>query len=259
MSNFEKISIVIITKNEEKNIKRCIENILDISDEIIILDSKSTDKTIEIINSFKAEKINLYEIEWQGFGKTKNIGIEMAKNNWILSLDADEVVTEKLKLEIVEVLAENNKTNINGYYIPRRLFFCGREVKYGGTYPDYQLRLFKKNEGRFETIEVHESLILNGKKAYLKNFMKHYSYHSMFEYWERFNIYTELDAKKKFNNHKKFRAYKILVLFFEIFKRLFLKFGIFDGFPGIFYHIFSSISSFVKYAKLWEIDNKKNL
>lgn len=254
MNNLD-LSVVIITKNEEKNIKKCIEKVIDFTNEIIILDSKSSDKTSEIVNSFNSDKILFQEVDWQGYGQTKNIGIKMAKNNWILSLDADEVVTEKLKNEIIQIVLKND-LNIDGYYIPRKLFFCNKPVIFGGVYPDYQLRLFRKNKGLFQTILVHESVELKGKKSYLKNYMEHFSYHSMFDYWERFNKYTELDAMKIFKQNKKFHFSKIFSLFFKIFKRLIIKKGIFDGFPGIFYHVFSSMSSFVKYAKLWELENK---
>ena len=244
------ISAVIITKNEEKNIFACIEALINWTDEIIIFDSGSQDKTLEILNNFKSEKIKITKIEWLGFAKTKNMAIKKASGDWILSIDADEVVTEKLKEEILE----NIKTNeFNGYFIPRLLFFCQKAVRFGGTYPDYQLRLFRKGTGEFENIPVHEGLkIKDGKVGKLKNNLLHFSYNSIFDYFERFNKYTELDAEKKFKQGKKFVWHKIFILHWEIFRRLILKKGTLDGFPGIFYHLFSALSSLVKYAKLWE-------
>jgi glycosyltransferase involved in cell wall biosynthesis len=248
------LSVVIITKNEQKNIKNCIDSLLDWVDEIIVLDSKSEDETPQIIKNYASEKIKFFEIEWQGFAQTKNVGIEMAKGDWILSIDADEVISENLKTEILQTIKIANK---DGYFIPRLLYFCGQPVRFGGCSPDFQLRLFKKANGRFENIPVHEGVIVVGEKGFLKNKMFHYSYHTIFEYWQRFNKYTELDAQKKFEKGKKFNFTKIFVLFWELFKRLFLKLGILDGVAGIFYHIFSSMSSLVKYAKLWELESNQ--
>ncbi len=249
-----KISVVIITKNEEKNIEKCLKNLVDFADEIIVLDSKSSDKTLENIRKFNYEKIKIHDIEWQGFAKTKNLGVDLAENDWILSIDADEIVTQNLKTEILKIM-QNPKND--GYFIPRLLYFCGKPVRFGGAYPDFQLRLFNRKNGRFRDVLVHESVEITGSKAYLKNRLLHFSYVSIFDYFERFNRYTELDAQKKFDQGKEFTFSKIFVLNIEIFKRLFLKFGFLDGFPGIFYHIFSSFSSLVKYAKLWEIQNRK--
>jgi len=245
------LSAVIITKNEEKNIEKCIDALIDWVDEIIIADSNSTDNTINILKNFNSSKIKIHQVTWLGFAKTKNQAIESAKGDWILSIDADEIVTAELKNEILNKIASPN--NSDGYYIPRLLFFCGKPVKYGGTYPDYQLRLFKKNKGEFEDIPVHESVKINGKTQKIKNHLLHFSYNTMFEYWERFNKYTELDAQKKLQQGKKFTFNKIFILHFELFKRLIIKRGLLDGFPGIFYHVFSAVSSLVKYAKLWEL------
>ena len=243
------LSTVLITKNEEYNIKKCIDCLIDWVDEIIVFDSGSTDKTTAILEDYGSAKIKVTQIQWQGFAKTKNLAIEAAGGDWILSVDADELITPDLKNEILECI----KTSTHeGYLIPRLLYFCERPVRYGGTYPDYQMRLFRKQAGRFEDTPVHESVKIAGRTGKLRNSMLHYSYRSMFDYWERLNRYTELDAEKKYQQGKKFNFYRVFVLPLELFKRLFLRMGILDGFPGIFYHVFSAVSSLVKYAKLWE-------
>ncbi|MFC1485138.1 glycosyltransferase family 2 protein [bacterium] len=243
------LSAVVITKNEEKNIDICLKH-LTWADEIIIVDSESTDKTCKIAKKY-TDKI--FTAKWQGFAKTKNYAISLAKGDWILSIDADEIVSDELKDEIIKTIKSDDK---HGYYLPRLLYFCGKPVKHGGCYPDYQLRLFKKKSGKFEDIPVHEGVILKGIAGYLKNNILHYSYNTMFEYWDRFNRYTELDAEKKFKKGKKFCYLNIGVFVWELFKRLILKLGFLDGIPGIFYHINSSMSSFVKYSKLWELENR---
>jgi glycosyltransferase involved in cell wall biosynthesis len=247
------LSAVIITKNEEDNIENCIKSLLDLADEIIVLDSKSKDKTLETINNFKSSKIKVFEVDWKGFAKTKNQGIDLATGPWILSIDADEVISKDLQVEITKAILS---PSVDGYYISRLLYFCNKPVRYGGVYPDHQMRLFRKSCGRFEDVPVHEGVIIHGKKEYLKGIMHHYSYKSIFDYFQRFNSYTDLDARKKQLRGQKFSVYKLIALPWGLFNRLFLRLGILDGIPGIFYHIFSSLSPVVKYAKLWELSNK---
>jgi len=243
------LSTVLITKNEEHNIKKCVDHLIDWVDEIVVFDSFSTDRTIAILNEYQTNKIRITQVEWQGFAGTKNQAVEAASGDWILSVDADEIITSELRDEILQQV---ESADHQGYLVPRLLFFCNQPVRYGGNYPDYQLRLFRKNAGRFVETPVHEYVKLSSKPGKLKNHMLHYSYRTMFDYWARLNRYTELDAEKKFKQGKRFRFYRIFVLQLEIVKRLFLRMGVLDGFPGIFYHIFSAVSSLVKYAKLWE-------
>ncbi|MFH1715686.1 MAG: glycosyltransferase family 2 protein [Elusimicrobiota bacterium] len=244
------LSVVIITKNESKNIEQCLESV-KWADEIIVIDANSSDGTAVLAKKFTK---NVFSRDWQGYGNAKNYGIEKACGDWILSIDADERVTEKLKAEIKGII---NSPKCDGYSIPRLLYFCGKPVKFGGCYPDYQLRLFKKQSGRFNDLEVHEGIELRGNKGYLKNHIDHYSYATIEAYWERFNIYTTLDAKKKKRQNKKTSFFVLYLLPWECLRRLVFKAGILDGFPGVFYHIFSAVSSVVKYAKLWELNNDK--
>ena len=242
------ISVVIITKNEQDNILACIET-ASWADEIIIVDAQSTDATRDIARKY-SDKVKIFVKKWEGYGKAKNFGIKQAKSEWIVSLDADERITASLRHEIKNAIRENN---FDGFRIPRLLYFCGHPVRRGGCYPDWQLRLFRKGYGYYGDEEVHERFNLKGKVGYLKNYMLHYSYKTMFDYWQRFNIYTELDAKKKYRHKRKFSIFCVLILPWEVFRRLIIKRGIFDGVPGLFYHIFSATSSFVKYTKLWEL------
>ncbi len=248
------LSAVLITKNEEHNIKNCVDHLIDWVDEIVVFDSGSTDNTTGILDGYNSSKIKIRQIEWQGFARTKNLAVEAANGDWILSVDADEIITPDLRDEIRQLVG---KAEQDGYLIPRLLYFCNRPVRYGGSYPDYQLRLFRKSAGRFEETPVHEYVKLGTRPGKLKNHMLHYSYRTMFDYWARLNRYTELDAEKKYQQGKRFKFFRIFVLQLEIVKRLFLRLGILDGFPGIFYHIFSAVSSLVKYAKLWEYQQTK--
>ena len=247
------LSAVLITRNEEHNIKCCVDHLIEWVDEIIVFDSFSTDRTVDLLKEYRSEKIKVTQLEWQGFARTKNLAVEAASGDWILSVDADEIITPALRDEIQQLVGH---AELDGYLVPRLLFFCNRPVRYGGAYPDLQLRLFRKSAGRFEETPVHEFVKLSSRPGRLKNHMLHYSYRTMFDYWSRLNRYTELDAEKKFQQGKRFRFYRVFVLQLEIVKRLFLRLGVLDGFPGIFYHIFSAVSSLVKYAKLWEYQEK---
>lgn len=248
------LSAVLITKNEEHNIKGCVDHLIEWVDEIIVFDSYSTDRTVNLLEDYRSDKIKVVEVEWQGFARTKNLAVEAASGNWVLSVDADEIVTPQLRAEICETIEH---AQFDGYRIPRLLFFCNHPVRYGGCYPDYQLRLFKKSVGSFVETPVHEYVKLAGSVGTLKNHMLHYSYRTMFDYWARLNRYTELDAEKKYEQGKRFIFYRVFVLQIELIKRLILRLGVLDGFPGIFYHVFSAVSSLVKYAKLWEYQEKK--
>jgi glycosyltransferase involved in cell wall biosynthesis len=241
------ISVVIITLNEEKNIRKCLESV-KWANEIIIVDSGSLDKTLEIAKEYTNK---IYNIKWQGFSHAKNFGIEKCLSPWILSIDADEIITKELKEEILSSIKNNSA---DAFYMPRILYFCNKPVKFGGCYPDKQIRLFKKEKGKFNDVPVHEKIILekNSIVKNLKNDLLHYSYNSISDYFVRFNRYTSLDAEKKKNKGDKFHFFDILIFPWELFRRLILKLGILDGIPGIFYHIFSAMSSLVKYAKLWE-------
>ncbi|MFC1512707.1 glycosyltransferase family 2 protein [bacterium] len=241
------ISAVVITRNEEKNIKDCLDTIQWV-DEIIVVDAESADKTVEIVQNYTDE---LFLKEWTGFSAAKNFGIQKAQGTWILSVDADERVTPELRDEILAV--KDKQDTKDGYYIPRLLFFCGKPVRFGGCYPDYQLRFFKKGKGLFDNKPVHEQVYINGDTGYLKHNLLHYSYNTMKDYWERFNIYTSLDAQKKKETGQFFNFLNLAVFPWELFRRNIIKLGILDGIPGIFYHIFSAVSCLVKYAKLWEL------
>ena len=191
-----------------------------------------------------------------GYSKTKNYGILKAKNKWILSLDADEVVSSKLKNEIIRVL---DKGSYDGFYIPRKAFFLSRWIKHCGWYPDYQLRLFKKDKGRFDENKlVHENVKVNGNIGYIKNDLLHFPYRSINKYFEQFNKYTSLSANAYL---KKGRNVSISTLvlnpIFTFFKMYILKLGFLDGFAGFTVCLISSFYNFVKYVKLWELKRKK--
>lgn len=243
-----KVSAVVITHNEEKNIRRCLES-LSWVDEIVVVDSCSQDRTKEIASSF-TDKI--FDTEWQGFGKQKEFARTKASYDWVLSIDADEVISEKLKEEIKTVVEQNSP--VDGYYIPRLSNFLGRWIKHNGWYPDYVLRLFKKDKSRFDESLVHEKLILEGRTGFLKNEILHYTDPDISHYLSKMDKYTTLSAQELLAEGKSVTLFDLLFRPMAIFFKMYLlKSGFLDGWQGFLLASFSSFHVFVKYAKLWHL------
>lgn len=245
------ISVIVITKNEEDNLTRCLESV-KWADEIIVIDSGSTDKTVEIAKKFGAK---VFYNQWKGYSAQKNFAIDKTTYNWILSIDADEVVTPELQEEIKKII--ENHSNYTAFKIPRKLFFQGKFLQWGGCYPNYQIRLFLKNKARFNADLVHEKLIVDGKIDCLKGSLMHYSYKDLSDYCERFSRYTTLDARKRFNNNKRFYFWYYILPLFKFFSKYFLRIGFLDGEAGLNWAILCSFYDFVKFQKLKELWNEK--
>jgi glycosyltransferase involved in cell wall biosynthesis len=246
-----RISAIVITFNEEKNIQRCLES-LNWADEIVVVDSFSRDRTKEIASSF-TDKI--LDVEWQGFGKQKEIARTKTSYDWVLSVDADEVISEKLKEEIKSVINKND--SLDGYYIPRLSNFLGKWIKHSDWYPDYVLRLFKKDKARFDESLVHEKLILEGKTGFLNNEILHYTDPDISHYLLKMDKYTTLSAKKLLAEGKSLTLFDLLFRPMAIFFKMYLfKSGFLDGWQGFLLACFSSFHVFVKYAKLWYLKNR---
>lgn len=248
----EGLSVTIITLNEEENIRDCLESV-KWADEIVVLDSYSSDKTTDICKEY-TDKVHS-EREWHGFGRQKNLCIEKAKGPWILNIDADERVTPELRKEIEGILS-GKQENLNGFYIPRKSFFIGKWIRYCGWYPDYNLRLFRKDKGRFSERLVHESVELKGKTGHLKNPLEHYTYKSISDYLLRTDKYSRLAAKEMFNNGKKGNYFDILLRPLATFLKMFiLKRGFLEGYRGLILSCLYASYTLSKYAKLWEMTN----
>jgi len=250
----QKLSVVIITHNEEYNIDRCIESIKDLANEIVVVDSMSTDRTVEICNSYNC-RLTLRPFE--GYGQQKQFGVEQAVNNWIFSLDADEVVTDELKQEIRNLL-QNETVPYAGYNIPFSLFYMGKILRYSGTGNEYHLRLFDRNRGRFTEVKVHEGVEVKGPVGTLKGKVIHYSYRDLVHHLQKINTYTTQAAEGYTAKGRKFSkawvAFKFPVSFFIFY---ILKRGILDGYPGFLWSFFAAFYGSVKVAKTIEMREKK--
>jgi glycosyltransferase involved in cell wall biosynthesis len=243
------LSATIITLNEEENLRACLES-LGFVDEIIVCDSGSTDRTLAIARSF-TDKI--FQDPWQGFARQKNLAQERAGGHWILNIDADERVTPALREEISAVLKHDSAWA--GFKIPRKNFFAGQWIRHGGWYPNYQLRLYRKEAGAFAPREVHEQVVVQGKVGTLKAPLDHFTYRSLSDYLKRMDRYSELSARQYHQEGKRLSWPEILFRSqFTFFKMWVLQRGFLDGASGFVLARLYSYYTFVKYAKLKELN-----
>lgn len=242
-----KLSVIVITYNEELNISDCLESV-KWADEIIVIDSKSIDKTTEIASKFTQ---NIIIVDNIPYGEKRNIGIEKSSGEWIFWLDADERVTPELKEEIIRAI--NSLNSSEAYLINRKSFFITKFIKYCGWYPDFTLRLFKKSTGiRFNSLLVHEKADYKGSPAKLKNDLLHYTDRTFEHYINKMNNYTTLSAKELHRKGKKAGFGDIIFRpVFTFFKMYFLKLGVLDGLMGLVLCLLSSVHVMVKYLKLF--------
>lgn len=254
-----KISATIITLNEEDNLPSAIKS-LHWVDEIIVVDSGSTDKTAEKAREMGARVL---QNPWPGYGKQKNFAQDHASFDWVLNLDADERVTEELREEIENelILAENGTSSARGFYVPRKTFYLGKWIKKGGWYPNYVLRLAHKPSSRWTEPHVHERLDVQGETKHLKNPLHHFTFSSIQD-----QVLTNLryshsgyrDLLKKGNGPSFFKLiWKPIGKFIETYL---IKRGCLDGLPGFIISVNAAHSIFLKYAYLFEaeIEKKKN-
>ena len=240
----EKLSVTIITKNEEKNIGRCLES-LKWADEVVVVDTHSGDRTVEICRQY-TDKV--FDENWHGYGKQKNICASHAKNRWVLNVDADEVVTPETAEEIQRVLKEGPKYPV--YHLPRKNYFGDQWVRFGGWYPDRILRLYDKEKVAFSEVQVHERLEPDDNAGGLENALIHYSYRDEEDYIQRQDRYSTLYAQEKSaTGFKANWTHMYLRPPFAFFKNYVLKQGFRDGSLGFFLAKNSAIYTHQKYAK----------
>jgi len=245
------ISVSIITKNEEKNISRCLDS-LSWSDDIIIVDSGSTDKTLNICKKFQCKIIRT---EWLGFGRTKQIGVNHAKYDWVFSIDADEEVSKELSENIKSIV---KNSSYKGFFVKRKSFYLGRQINYSGWQNDFPLRLFNKKYGNFNSRDVHEKVVMRTSEiSRLDLPIIHYPYNDIEAHLKKINLYTSLGSIELFNKRKKvLLIYPFLAAFFKFLKTFIIKKGFLDGKEGLILSILSSFYVFLKYIKLWLLNKK---
>jgi glycosyltransferase involved in cell wall biosynthesis len=244
------ISVCIISFNEEWNIRRCLES-CRWTDEIVVVDSMSGDGTAQIAKEFTRQ---VFERPWPGYEKQKNFALSKARGDWVLSLDADEEVSDTLRQEILQTIAEPGAKD--GYRIPRRSFYQGRWINHSGYYPDRQLRLFKRDRGQWVGGRVHERVRVDGDVGDLKNDLLHYPYKGGISGQLRtIDSFSTLIAQDMYENSKRYHV--SLLLLRPVFKFLevyFLKLGCLDGVAGFIIAASSAYAMFVRYVKLRELE-----
>jgi len=224
----QKVSVVMIARDEEHNLERVVESVRW-ADEICIADTGSVDNTIEKARELGAK---VTKVKFEGFGATKQKAVEMASHDWIFSIDCDEVVSQELKKSIIEFL--ENTIDYTGAECNRITNFCGKWIKHSGWYPEYILRLFNKNKTRFNDKLVHESVIRSGKIARLEGDLLHYSYPDLKNYTAKAKEYALLNACQKRNTPFVINLLSLLIKpIFAFFKKLIIKRGFLDGFAGL--------------------------
>ena len=243
-----KVSAMVITYNEEQNIRRTLAK-LTWCDEIVVVDSYSTDSTVAICKEFGCK---VFFKTFEGYGNQKQYALSKTNNNWVLCIDADEVLTDKLIEEIKEVLADGKE--YAGYYLRMNMVFLNKEFLHGKESARYFLRLFNKQKGSFTDDKVHERICVNGPVKNLHQTFRHYSYTSLHQYLEKNNRYSTYSAEVAFSKGKSKSMLAVLfALPFNFFKYYVIELNCLNGTKGFYWAVLSSYYHFAKYIKLKEM------
>ncbi|TGK13881.1 glycosyltransferase family 2 protein [Leptospira fletcheri] len=248
------LSVAVITYNEERNIGDCIRSCRDIAEEIVVLDSNSTDKTEEISRSFPEVKFRSQK--FSGHVEQKNDAIALCKNEWILSLDADERLSDELKESLRIFLESPEDGALDGLKVARLTFHMGRFIRFSGWYPQTKYRIFRKSKARWTGENPHDYLVVDGKGKKISGDILHYSFRDLSHQVDTINKFSSIVAWTRFRKGKVFRLtrtiYKPFVKFWEIYL---FKLGFLDGFPGFAIAVSSAYSTFLKEAKIYELSD----
>ncbi|MEK6325247.1 MAG: glycosyltransferase family 2 protein [Acidobacteriota bacterium] len=251
-----KITATVITLNEEHNIAAALES-LAWADEIIVVDSQSSDRTVEIARTFTDR---VYARPWPGYSAQKNFAAEQASNDWVFSLDADERVSKELAREIQQ-LKRGAEPEAAGYRMPRLTFYLGRWIKHSGWRPDTKLRLYHRKRARWRGDYIHETLEVDGKVGRMSGNILHYTVRDASEHHLRMDRYTTLAAQQSYSQGKRASIVSLFVSPLAVFLRSYIfKLGLLDGVAGLSIARFAAHYEFLKNLKLWEMrkDEEKN-
>jgi glycosyltransferase involved in cell wall biosynthesis len=249
------LSVVIITLNEERSIGSVLESVR-FADEVIVLDSGSTDQTVEICRSLGARvEINA---DWQGFGQQKNRVLALATGDWVLSVDADEIVSHALQEEMQRLLSDPD--DYVGWQVPRESRYCGHVMRHGGWWPDYVLRLFKRSGARFSDDYVHERLIpAPGRIGRLSHPLKHDTYESLEAVLQKVNRYSSEGAKQAFAAGKRTSVLSALLhAKWAFIRTYFLRLSCLDGAFGLMLAVSNAEATYYRYMKLWLLQGQES-
>ena len=245
-----KLSVGIITFNEENRIGKTLDSVSDIADEIIVVDSESKDRTVEIAEN-KGAKV--FVEKWKGYGPQKNSVLEKCNGKWILLIDADEVISKKLKEKINQIINDTSENIPDIYKIKLRNICFGKEIRHGG-WDDYVIRLWKKGKVKISDREVHEQYMTDGHKVEkINELIIHYTYDNIEQFLEKLNRYTSQSAEQYMKEHKKAGILKIYFkMLYRFIKMYILQLGFLDDYEGYLLAKYSSVYTMTKYTKLRE-------
>lgn len=247
----ETVGCAIVAFNEEGNLKSCLES-AKWMDEIIVVDSFSTDSTIEIARQFT---VRVFQRKWNGFGDQKNFAMDQVSTDWVFILDSDERIPEALRHEIEAVLKDRSPDRPVAYLVPRHNYYFGSLVLHAGCYPDYQLRLFRKGIGHLDDAEPHNKFIFRGKADFLRCPLIHNTRPTLKNFFEKFPNFTTLAARERLKTKRVVHYTDLLFRpAFTFLKYYAARKGYRDGMSGFLVSVLSSMYTFVKYAKLFEMN-----
>lgn len=246
-----RLAAVIIAFNEEQNIARCLASLQGVADEIIVVDSQSSDRTTEICTAFGCK---VFQRAFTGYSDQKQFSVDAASCDWVLSIDADEEVTRELKAEIL-VLMQQETIPANGYYISRDLVYLGRHMKYGGTANERILRLFNRKYGNFNGAIIHEKVELQGTAGNLKGKLLHFSYRDIPHQLEKISGYAAKAAQDLASKGRRYPKIWVLLKFkFSFITFYIIKGGFLDGYPGFMWALMRAVYASLKIARTIEIN-----
>jgi glycosyltransferase involved in cell wall biosynthesis len=248
------LSVVLITQNEERNLRHTLESVMplvrDGRGEIIVVDSGSSDRTVEIARSLGAK---VFVEPWKGFAAQKNSAMDKAAMDWVLQLDADEALESGLAAEMEAVLKSSSA--MNGFWIPRKNFFLGRWIRHGGFYPDPKLRLVRRGAGRFEEYGAHPTMKVDGPTGRLSHALLHHAYPTLRGYIDHMNSYSSMSAEVAVAKGRRgFSVANIVIRpLLTFIYNYFIRLGFLDGREGLLLYLYHSVYVSWKYAKAWEM------
>lgn len=243
------ISVYILTFNNEDTLKGCLESVVPHADEVVVIDSGSTDETLNLCRNFK---VRLYQQDWAGFRKQYQKAADLTKNKWIMFVDADEIVPELLWKELKTALRRDNG-KFDGYVVSRLNFFLGRWIQHGGWASDREIRAYQRDKGRWEG-GLHAKVVVNGPTKTLRAKYRHFPYRNIAGQIDTLNRYSDIAASDLSEQGRQMGGvYAAARALFRFFKEYILKRGFLDGFPGFYVAAADAFYALTKYAKLWEL------
>ncbi len=250
----ESISVCITACNEERNIRRCLAS-CSWADEIVVVDSFSTDRTLEICREYTPR---VYQHKWLGYIGQKNLIKDLATGPWIFFVDADEEISPELRDEVQALFSSGEAGDYAGFEFPRMVYYLGRWIRHGDWYPDAKMRLFRKDKGICGGKEPHDRTEVDGRVKRLKGNLYHYTYTGLSDQLKTINNFTTISARAMSEDGRRFTLFNLLMRpGFRFFRGYFIKRGILDGLPGFIVAVLNAYSVFAKYAKLWEFNKFK--